>query len=509
MIDNIKSELADYFSYIKTVYLGEYNKILTEEDKNRIKNITSDVIKLNDNNKFIVKTKFENIKFSMDLENYIKDNGLDDDNNFNDILKEGLEYRNYLNNFKTNPEKIIKELLLIQIIILFTKIKTNDVISVGGVILIADELVTKYKLPFSKILYQKEYEIAKKIAEITDYDNFKKSILLNKKEILQKNFDNYYTNPVENYLFEDISNELNKIYSYYSNSLNKVYLPDSLYQYEQINYKNIIKKLDDIKHEKTIFEEIISKRFYSIIDSINNLGKQKNDINYEYRQILYNSCLEVNQIVEKLRQLENKEEINRQISKNFDQILNIENKLVKVTEDLWKKDLTIPDLFDNNNQFNFLVDFTLTDDTDLITVNYLNEINFKKFENLSKNMVGYIYPMEYNSILATSTNNLKFNQIDDISHSQNYHTINLDDKIIEINNIEVSKLIIPNKNNQEINILLKIKNLKKNGIFCIFKEEIEELENDILYQRLEEQASKENIPLIIFYQKKNKLEEIL
>ena len=153
----MKQQLTEYFEYIKTIYINEFRKYMTEETFNKI-NGFHDVIELDAEREFKI-IQNDKITFNLDLETYIEENKLKDIASMSDLDENSKRYVQYLLDNAHNIYELVKNHLLYQIIIYFTQTK-DDVISLGTAKIICDKLVQKYKLPYEDIIPSKEKEIA-------------------------------------------------------------------------------------------------------------------------------------------------------------------------------------------------------------------------------------------------------------------------------------------------------------------------------------------------------------
>ena len=102
----LKEKLNEYFEYIKTIYLNEFNKYMTNDTKEKIKQMI-DVFEINEELSFkcFVNGK---IVIHLDLKKYVEENRLKQEN-ISDLSDESQSYINELISNEENVYEIIKK----------------------------------------------------------------------------------------------------------------------------------------------------------------------------------------------------------------------------------------------------------------------------------------------------------------------------------------------------------------------------------------------------------------
>lgn len=139
--EQMKKELNEYFSYIKTIYLNEYQKYLNEQTKEYIKSL-NDVVEINEDLTFKISVE-KKIIFNLDIDKFIEENNLYDENNLCDINEDGKNYIQFLIKNKDDIYEIIKRKFLRQSLKLLISNKCDALIS-GCIDTIQNELGIKY-----------------------------------------------------------------------------------------------------------------------------------------------------------------------------------------------------------------------------------------------------------------------------------------------------------------------------------------------------------------------------
>ena len=120
------SGIKEYFDYIKETYLKTFDKILNEDIKSKIINYKHDDIEIDDETEFNIKIN-GTIHYKMDIESFIKNNNLLNEN-LSDLEDSKRNQVKYILDNKDNKEKIIKDTLLENLILLFTKLSLHVII---------------------------------------------------------------------------------------------------------------------------------------------------------------------------------------------------------------------------------------------------------------------------------------------------------------------------------------------------------------------------------------------
>ena len=103
----LNEKITEYFEYIKTVYINEFEKYMDKSVKADILNMKCNV-ELRDELPYKVHVHDDSISFNLDLERFIKENNLEDEKSLNDLSEESKKYVNYLLKNKDNVFEVIK-----------------------------------------------------------------------------------------------------------------------------------------------------------------------------------------------------------------------------------------------------------------------------------------------------------------------------------------------------------------------------------------------------------------
>lgn len=386
----IKKYLNEYFSYVKAVFLRDYSKYLTPEKVQKIQNMT-DVFKIDSSSKFKVFIT-DKINICTDINYFIMDNNLDNDRDLKDISINGRIYVKYLIDNKDRPEKIILETVITHIIKYFVG-KTSNIIEIGAIDLIVNDLVAKYNLRNVKPYESKEVEVTKKIKEIVSDTLLYEGVLNNNIDKIKKKYNEYVVEQIYLMDFDTLINETEKEYNPYYKRIGKVYYSDTLYDYENINYNAVLSELDRTNNYHT--DDIDSKicRIKSGKICIQNL-KEHMIMFDSHEQFLINNCLiEIDNIINKMN--------TSNIEEYYIKFRKMENELFPQTQKIWNNEITYPLSYVENDKFKFLIGEYPTSEyveTRLISDNQLMNIdcNIKNY--------GFLYRANSNIVYSSTRN---------------------------------------------------------------------------------------------------------
>ena len=439
----IETYLNEYFNYIRTVYLREYSKYLSDEKISRIKNMNN-VFKIDNDSKFKIFVS-DKINICTNIEEFIDENNLNNDKDLRDISIEGRIYVKYLIDNKNNVQKIILETILESIIKYFIG-NCNNVIKIGMVDLIVTDLQQKYNLRNVRPYHSKEVMIVLKLKDFFTEDILYKSILNNNEEILKCKYNEYIKNELYGIEYNILVKELNDEYFNYFKKIGKVYFSDTLYDYEKIDYSHIINEMNKIKknHYNMINNRI--NRIETARDSILDLKKHLILFSQSEQNAIKNGLIAIETILEKINDFDSEVLYNK--------FLKIENELFSLTQKLWEHEISNPLFYDNEKYFKFLIGDISNDrfiETRLISNEQLDLISIK-----IKNY-GFIF----------SPSNIEY-----VSTKNFLYTIDSND-CVEIDDLSDSKLLTPQiiiENNIKYKILsgkILLKEAKPCGIYVL------------------------------------------
>lgn len=490
----IKKQLNEYFEYIKTIYINEFNKYLKANTKKQIEEM-KDVFELNEELSFRCSVNGK-IIINLDLKKYVEENHLKQEN-INDLSVESQNYINSLVENENNVYEIIKRKILNLILTLFT-FEGKDVIAIGTVKMIEERLVSKYKLPHESYFNDKEKEVAIYISQIIGEDLLLSAIMNNDQDLVRKNYNLYVENETDSY--DALLKSVNKIYVDYTKKIGKVYLTDSLYEYDKLDY-NVRQKTNQIQEEKKNINITRLKRLMSIKNSISDI--------YNYikaHQILFNALekreienaiIEINKIIERLKR-DGKDNIISHINEEYPKILEIENDCMKFVLKIWQNVLTSPDKFRVGSDFYFLMGKASKDE--VVEATYISSEHLKQIRTL-KNTYGFIYEPLNGGVVYSSTDDVMYKKYSRENYKSNCNTIYVGNTPIEIDNQSDSKLISPTvilKKNIEVKtiqnkVILDATKSRIVGIYCFVDED---LENNSNYNKALELAENNDLPLV-------------
>jgi len=486
-VNNIKKEVKEYFEYIKEVYLILFDKILNEETKIKIKNINFDVIELEEETEFKIKIN-GNIKIGLNLDLFILNNKLEN-NKFSDIDEEGIKKIEYYIENKNNILKVIKDNLLESMLLLF--IGDNKVLQLGTVGLISKFMSKKYNLG-TKEEYIKEGEVISHFVELFGECTFYRAILNSKLNELEETYNKYVDTTLEEDKFKNVINELNKIYDVYGKNKDKVFLADSVYYYQNIDYSHIVEKIDKVKENKESNLDIAYERINSVDDCVRELDRYKFLYSNDEAVNLYYASLEIKKILSKINEFGN-------VDKYYNAVLEIEQELRPLVNKIWEYYLNFPDDYSNKDQHWFLVENLdkgyKKEEKDFIITNLITNDNIKLPTNDSRYQYGFIYRIKPEAIIYTSLEKIVYRECG----ISNCDVVQNDNNSLEIEEQKYSILMSPrnlmvktiDSNSKCNNILTNTKYINKTGVFCVT-----ENEEDLCYQKALDLANMFDLPLI-------------
>ena len=470
------SGIKEYFNYIKEIYLKTYDKILNEDIKNKIVSYKYDDIEIDEESEFNIKIN-GNIHYKLDIESFIKNNNLlnEDLSELEDLKRDQVKY--ILDN-KDNKEKIIKDTLLENLILLF--IPKKDILSYGMCTYLGNKFGINCNLN-TLSRYYKEELIIKELIDLLGEKIVLKSILNGDTNYLKEKYDSL--SGIGS--FEIIYNNLQKEFDYYYKNINKVYYIDSLYNYSNLNYKNTIEIINKVKIKRNQFNEIINSRINSILDSLKELERYMIILKEKEKNDLYYSTLNIKRIVEKNNNY-----------LYFNDILTIENNLKSIVDYIWNYYINYEGEYDINSSYYFLIqNYNQITDEDYTIMHLITNDHTRVPINKNRYKYGFIYRIKLGAIIYSSLDNIIYHETD----IESFKTFNVDDKLLEIEDQTYSKLLTPrnlfmktlNENREYNSVLVNKKYVTKRAVYCICKSE-----NDIDYKKAVELANKYDLPLI-------------
>lgn len=428
--------LNQYFNYIKKIFLDEYSPYLNYDRINEIDYMTCD-FKLDNEAKFKI-YRDDKINIGLNVADFIDNNNLNNDAGLKDIDISAKIYIKYLNDNRDNINRAVLSVILKPIISYILDIK-NEVISLGIVDLITEELSEKYHIKYISPYPSKEAEITKLLFQIIDEKKVYEAVLNNKVEDLKENV-------IYDVKIGDILNSLNNKYEVYSKRIGKVYYADTLYDYQTIDYQREKEQILKIVRIKDQNNNTKKERLVSMINSLNNLKKHSFIFdNMEQQKIT--TCLE------KIESLNETEKIT---DEDYHYILNLEDTLMPLVNRLWQNSLTNINEYNGHSSFAFLVGNDM--EKDYTEAQFITDNHLRNRSSRLKNNYGYIYKLENNIIYTSSKDILISKNVVD-----NENTIVFRDIKLDIDNQRDSKIMTP-----EVLIRDDIK-LKHNGSVILYK----------------------------------------
>lgn len=473
--------INEYFEYIKAVFLKDYSKYLNEETRLKIENMTN-VFKIDNETKYKIFVS-EKINICLNIDEYVIENNLMSDKDLKDISISGKIYVKYLIDNKENINKLILSVLLKPIVTYFIG-KDDNIYKAGVIDSIVHDLQNKYNLTYKQPYPSKEMEIINKLIDIVGENIIYKSILNNNLSLLENSYNNIINSEIEDNPFEIISKEFSKEYDTYYKRIGKVYFSDTLYDYENIDYCNGLKEMNKITSSKENKTNVKIKRFYSAKECIDNLINHRILFDTMEQLLLNNSLIEIENMIDRIEK--------NNIDNDYNKLLQLENKLLPLTEKMWMKTLTHPISYESGNYFNFLVG--KPEISKITSVNFLTDRHLKNITGNLKYNYGFIYKLSPNNIIYSSSEYILSRIVDD--NTYNEFIVSVEDTKIEIDNQDDSKLLTPEillkksiKNNN-VNGELLLYNPTPVGIFTVSDE------HSLDYEKAQMLSDKYELPLI-------------
>lgn len=461
--------LKQYFNYIKKIFLDEYSPYLNYDRINEIDHMDC-VFKLDDEAQFKI-FRDDKINIGLNVAEFIDSNNLNNDAGLKDIDISAKIYIKHLNDNKNDINRAVLSVILKPIICHILNIK-NEVISLGTVDLIIENLCEKYRIKYMTPYPSKEAEMVKMIFQIIDEKTIYEAVLNNR-------INNLKDTTIYDVRLGDILDSLNNKYDIYAKRIGKVYYADTLYDYQTIDYqkeKNQILNIIDIKEKNNNTKK---ERLVSMINSLRNLKKHSFIFDNTEQQKI-STCLE---------KIEELNETERVSNEDYQYLLNLEDTLVPLVNRLWNNQLTNIEEYNGHSSFSFLVGNELN--KDYVQAQLVTDNHIRNRSNRLRNNYGYIYKLENNIIYASSKDILISKNVVD-----NENTVTFRDIKLDIDNQRDTKIMTP-----DILIRDDIK-LKHNGSVILYKPTAiavfalidNEFSTD--YAKAEELSSNYELPLI-------------
>lgn len=430
--------LNQYFEYIKKIFLEEYSPYLNYDRISEI-NEMKNVFNILNDSKFKIYTN-DKINICLDIDSFILDNNLMSDAGLKDIDISAKIYIKFLKDNKNDINRLILSIVLKPIIEYLIKCK-DDVITIGLVDLIVENLSKKYNIKYIKPYESKEKEVLIKLTEVLDEQFIYESIL-------NCDLDKIKKNKIDEEQLNEIFDKLNLEYNIYLKRKGKVYYSDSLYDYQNINYEKEIEKLTYLSSTKEEKNNAKKLRIKSIIECIDNMKKNVIVFNSEDKLKMENCYQKIINLKDKELTLD-----------DYELALSIEDTLLPLVNKLWNSRLTNPYNFNEGTSFCLVVGKKT--DEKFVETRFITDIHLVKFSNILKSNYGFVYKIK-NNIVYTSSNDILITK----TIEENDNTIKFNNESIDIDNQKDSRLITPD-------ILLRsdVKN-KCNGRMILYEPEI-------------------------------------
>ena len=477
----LSEKIVEYFEYIKTVYLNEFSKYMARDIKNDILNMKCN-IELRDELPYKVHVHDNMITFNLDLKRYIDENNLNDEKSLTDLNENSKNYVKYLLDNKDNVFEVIKNKLLESFILLFVK-NRKDVVTIGTSKIISKKLASKYNLPNENIIHSKEEDVALYIKDIVDDDILFCGVINRDKSIIANMFDSYSKN--QNY--DSFTKDINHIFEKYSKNIGKVYLTDSLYEYEKLDYK-LDRILENAREEKYIDKENKQKNLISIQRSIINMINHKFLYSAHEQRELETAYNNIKNIL-----LNITGSSGDLINKEYDRILSIEKSVSKLIMPMWNNYLT--NIKNQSHIFNYLISTKINDDT--IEAKLISSDMFEKIKRMDMKYGFICYPKD-DAIIHASTKPFTYKKVDN-----EYIINNKSESLLQTPNMIVASNIKKNKFTNEI--LLDKNKTYIRGVYCYVDDELENCSN---YLKATVLAEDNNLPLVILNQYELDLDKV-
>ena len=472
----LSEKISEYFEYIKTVYINEFNKYMDKNVRNEIINMKP-IFELRDELSYKIHVHDDRITFNLDLERFIKENDLTNERNLIDLNEESKNYINYLVENRDNVFNVIKNNLLESFILLFTH-NRKDVVTLGTAKIISNTLSNKYNLPNENIIHSKEEDAACYIKDIVGKDILLCGVINRDKTIISDTFDAYS----KSINYELFTENINKIYEKLRKNTNKVFLTDSLYEYEKIDYE-LDKYLKNVKEEKIMDKKNKLKRLTSIKRSIVSMQSHKFLYSALEQRQLDSALNDINGILNKIAL--NKNSSIDLIDREYEAILDVEKKINKLIIPIWNNYLT--NIKNKTPNFNYLVSTKILDD--VIEAKLVSSDIFDEIKRIDLKF-GYICALSDDAIIHASTKPFDYKKIDG-----KYVIDNKSESILQTPQM----IMQSNITNKTLNnkILLDKNKTRFVGVYCYLDDELDDCPNYLKACVLSEDN---DLPLVILNQ---------
>ena len=466
MMEVVVNDIKQYFDYIKDVYLKCFDKLLLDSVKEKIKNITAEDIEYDTEADFDMKVN-GTIHYKLGVSSFIEHNNILNEN-LSELSDSEQQRVKYLIENKDNPIQIVKDTILENMLLLF--MPNRDVLSCGMATSLAKFFSEKCHLKYIG-LYRKEAVIIENLIELLGKNTILKAVLNGNYDIIQNKYDNY-----------DINNSWKKIYtslqqefSYYYKNKNKIYYIDSLYNYSNLNYEDIINKIKEIQKNKDKIENDFSLRVNSIVDSIQELNRYMILLKEPDKNNLYYSGLNLKRIIEK----------QENIIQYKDEILRLENELKPVVDYVWNYYINFEGEYEPNSNYWFLIQhYKQIKDSNYQLMNLITNEHIKVSNYKNRYKYGFIYRIKTGSIIYSAPEKIIYKEIDG--------NIEVEEQIYS-NLLTPRNLLLKTlqKNEQYNSVLVDKRYVTRRAVYCICKSE-----TDPDYEKALELANKYELPLI-------------
>lgn len=467
MIEVVLDDLKQYFNYIKEVYLKSFDKILLDEIKNKIRSINAEDIEYDMESDFDIKVN-GTIHYKLNLLSFIENNRLLEED-LSDLSLSEQKRVQYLIDHKENVEQIVKDTLLENMLLLF--MPNRDILSCGMSTYLARIFSDKCHLKCLE-LYKKEAIIIENLCELFDEKTVFLAILNGDYEKLQKKYDHYVT---DNHTWKNIYSSLQQEFDHYYKNKSKIYYIDSLYNYSNLDYEKVIKRIKEIKNCKEKVQNDFLLRVNSIMDCIQELNRYMILLKEPDKNNLYYAGLNLKRILEK----------NNNLIQYKDEILKVEQELKPIVDYVWNYYINFEGKYDPDSNYWFLIQNykQVTDEhyqvMNLITSEHVKVSNYK-----NRYKYGFIYRIQSGAIIYSSPDRIIYKEMDNVLEIEEQIYSNL----LTPRNLLLKTL---EKNEQYNSVLVDKNYVTKRAIYCICKSD-----QDPDYEKALELANKYELPLI-------------
>lgn len=437
--EQVRKELSAYLEYIKEVFIIEYGKILSEKKQEYIKNIKEQDLEIDTDSEYKIRVN-NKIKFCLNINQFIANNHFEKED-FKDIQEDGLKKINYYLDHRNDVLTLVKDSLLENIILYFINGNQNNVFTLGVADYIAKKISKKYNL-MTLNSYEKECELFSHLVAVVGEEKALKSIFNDDLNILEKEYNQYIPALSEYDHLDQIIKKANKIYSRYGQSKDKIYFVDALYYYQQIDYKNLIEKIDEIKVLKEKNIETMRKRIYSIMDCVRELERYKILYTSEEAVNLYYGTINLKAFIKKIEE-------EKTIEKYYFDCIKIENTLIPIVQKIWKYYINTTLELDSEEQHWFLVEnFNKgyqKKEKHCVVVNLITNDKIMLPTDDNRYQYGFVYQINEQAILYESPNNIVYKEYKNNDEINNINTISNENITVEVEEQQYSRLFTPRK----------------------------------------------------------------